>query len=413
MMDGGYGYQAYTDRAGINCRTVEDAVRVLDAAKGFESRDMYSAIPKALVPKEPYASFLVTDAEATSKPLKGMRIGVAREFMVKHTKNDEAISDQLDKEIKTVLRDKLGAELVESLDPKYGDDPTVPNLKYTFQDAIAEILAHNVPEFFWQKTAAGELEFAVPGWDVTTIDYAVALSQGKAPLSEKLTLRRLFKQSEQFQGPLAWNKYLARRGDARVKDWASWVTNAKFDSDSQRANATNAVSVQDARIAPDTISHVKMQTALRLIVLKVMYENGIDAFVNPENTLPPFKLGQASEPAVDDRDANGYGQGFTPMMGAPEIIVPAGYVTDTYEPQYALSPDKKRYVAMTGTVKSRLPHPMPISLAFWAGPGDEPAVIKAASAYEAATHHRVPPPAFGPVRSTAKQQLTTLSKAKN
>ena len=58
-----------------------------------------------------------------SKPLKGMRIGVVREFMVKHTKNDEAISDQIDKEIKTVLRDKLGAELVESVDPLYPDDP--------------------------------------------------------------------------------------------------------------------------------------------------------------------------------------------------------------------------------------------------------------------------------------------------
>jgi amidase len=398
MMDGGYGYQAYTDRAGVLCRTVEDAVLVLDAVKGFEPSDIYTALPKAFLPKEPYSSFLVKQADVAKKPLQGMRIGVAREFMVKHTRNDEVISDQLDREIKAVLRDQLGAELIETVDPKYADDPGVPNVKYTFQDAIAEVLAHNVPEFFWQKTASGELEFAVPGWDVTTIDYAVALSQGKAPLSEKLTLRRLFKQSEQFQGPLGWNKYLARRGDERVKDWASWVANAKWDSDSQRAAAVNAVSVQDARISPDTISHVKMQATLRLIVLKVMHENGIDAFVNPENTLPPFKLGGPSEPMVDNRDSAGYGQGFTPMMGAPEIIVPAGYVTDVYEPTYVLSPDKKRYVAMTGTVKSQLPQPMPISLAFWAGPGDEPAVIKLSSAYEAATRHRRPPPLFGAVR---------------
>ena len=56
--------------------------------------------------------------------------------MVKHTKNDVAISDQIDQEIKTVLRDKLGAELVESVDPLYPDDPAIANLKYTFQDAI-------------------------------------------------------------------------------------------------------------------------------------------------------------------------------------------------------------------------------------------------------------------------------------
>ena len=46
-----------------------------------------------------------------NKPLKGVRVGIVREFMVKHVKNDVAISDQIDKEIKAVLRDKLGAEL--------------------------------------------------------------------------------------------------------------------------------------------------------------------------------------------------------------------------------------------------------------------------------------------------------------
>jgi hypothetical protein len=75
--------------------------------------------------------------------------------------------------------------------------------------------------------------------------------------------------------------------------------------------------------------------------------------------------------------------------------VPAGYTQVVYEPQYVLSPDKKEYRMVTGQVESRLPHPMPISLMVWAGPGSDPAVIKVASAYESATHHRVPPPAFG------------------
>jgi amidase len=401
LMDGGYGYQAIGDRAGIHCRTVEDAVRVLDAAKGFDTRDMYSALPKSTIPKEPYTSFLVKDA--SNQPLKGMRLAVVREFMVKHTKNDEAIADQLDQEMKAVLRDKLGAELVESVDPKYADDPSVPNLKYTFQDAIAEILAHNVPEFFWQKTASGELEFAVPGWDVTSIEYAVALAAGKAPLSEKLSMRRIFKEADQMRGAMGWNKYLAARGDATIKDWAAWVANTKFDSDAMRAAATNTAKLKDARIDPDTISYLKMHTTLRMIVLKVMHENGIDAFVNPENTLPPFKLGYASEPTADFREANGFGQGFTPMLGSPEFVVPAGYTQIAYEPQYQLSADKKRYEAVTGTVMSKLPHPMPISLAFWAGPGDEPTLIKVSSAYEAATKHRKAPPMFGPVKGDSHQ----------
>jgi amidase len=87
------------------------------------------------------------------------------------------------------------------------------------------------------------------------------------------------------------------------------------------------------------------------------------------------------------------------MMGAPEIIVPAGYISHTYDPTYVLSADKKRYLATTGTVKTPLPQPMPISLAFWAGPGDEPVLIKVSSAYEVATQHRVPPPKFGPLRA--------------
>jgi amidase len=77
-----------------------------------------------------------------------MRIGVVREFMVKHALNDVAISDQIDDEIKKTLRDKLGAELVESVDPLYPDDPTVPNMEYIFQDAFVEILAHTYPEYF-------------------------------------------------------------------------------------------------------------------------------------------------------------------------------------------------------------------------------------------------------------------------
>jgi Asp-tRNA(Asn)/Glu-tRNA(Gln) amidotransferase A subunit family amidase len=397
MMDGGYGYQNIGDRAGIHCRTVADAVRVLDAAKGYKPEDMYTAEASRLMPKVPYTSFLVANEEVTNKPLKGMRIGLVREFMVKHTKNDVAISDQIDLEVKKVLRDQLGAEIFESHDPQYPDDPDVPNMKYTFQDAIAEVLAHNAPEYFWQKTDSGELEFAVPGYDVTTIDYALALALGKASLSDKLNLRRLSKKVEQNEGVLSWNKYLALRGDERVKDWASWVENSKFDGDTQRAAALNIAAIKDGRATPGSIDYLKMQTIMRLIVEKVMVENGIDAFVNPEVTLPPYKLGQASEPIVDYRDTTSCCQAFTPLIGGPEMEVPAGYVETVYEPSYVLSADKKKYELATGTVQSKLPHPMPISLMLWAAPEAEPALIKVASAYEAATRYRKPPAAFGPL----------------
>ncbi len=397
MMYGGMNSQRVGDRAGIHCRTVADAAEVLDAVKGFKSKDMFTAIPQSLIPKEPFASFVVADKDVPNKPLKGMRVGIVREFMVKHTKNDVAISDQIDKEIRTVLRDKLGAELVESVDPLYPDDPSIPNMKYTFQDAFREILAHNVPQYFWQKTSSEALEFAVPGWDVTSVDYAIALATGKAPLSDKLNLRRISSGLDNFKSPFTVNKYLQERGDERVKDWASWVANAKWEDDRQRAGSENAVGVQDLRARPGEMSYLEMQAVLRLVVLKVMYENHIDVFVNPENTLPPFKIGGPAEPTINDRSAPSCCQTFTALLGGPEIDVPAGYNQVVYEPQFVLSADKTKYNAVTGTVQSMLPHPMPISLMLWSGPGSDSAVIKAASAYEAATHYRVPPPAFGPV----------------
>jgi Asp-tRNA(Asn)/Glu-tRNA(Gln) amidotransferase A subunit family amidase len=403
MMHGGMNSQRVGDRAGIHCRTVDDVASVLDAVKGFESEDMFTAIPEALTPKEPYASFVVTEAQVPQRPLAGMRLGLVREFMVKHSRNDEAISDQLDAEIKRVLRDQLGAELVESRDPLYPDDPSVPNMRYTFQDAFREVLAHNVPEYFWQEKANGELEFAVPGWDVRTIDYAIALALGQAPLSDGINLRRISSNMDNFKSPFTVNKYLRERGDTRITDWAAWVANATWEDDEHRAGSQNAVGKTDLRPEPNAISYLEMQAVLRLVVLKVMHENGIDAFVNPENTLPPPKIGGATEPTVSNRGQASCCAQFTALLGGPEIDVPAGYTRTIFEPQYQLSADGKRYTSVSGTVASELPHPMPLSLMVWSAPGSDPDVIKVASAYEAATNHRVPPPAFGPVADAPAQ----------
>ena len=396
LMDGGTMNKNSGDRAGIHCKTVKDAALVLDAIKGFKSDDIYTSIAKGTIPKEPYASFLVPDSAVKDKPLKGVRVGIVREFMVKHTKNDETISDLLDKEIKSVLRDKLGATLVESVDPLYPDDPGVTNMTYTFRDAMSEILPHVMPEYFWRKSNDGQLEFAVPGWDVTSVDYDVALSLRKAPLSDRINIRTITQGLSNPASLLATNQYLAARGDERVKDWASWVANATFKTDAERARALNALTTKDARPRGD-INYLEMQSVLRMIIMKVMHENKIDVFVNPEQTTAPYLLGGAPEPEVNGRGSQSCCQMFTALLGGPEADVPAGYTEIAYDPQYVLTLDKKQYVPVTGSVQTKMRHPMPISLMFWAGPGGDSDVIKAASAYEAATHHRIPPPAFGPL----------------
>jgi amidase len=318
--------------------------------------------------------------------------------MVKHTKNDVAISDLLDKEIKSVLRDRLGADLVETVDPMYPDDPAVPNITYTFQEAMAEILPMVVPEYFYRKIPkTGKLEFAVPGWDVRTPEYDVALSLHKAPLSDQINLRTLSRGYTNPSSILAANQYLAARADARVKDWASWVENATFKTDAERAHALNAVGLKDARPAPGTISYLEMQLVSRMIILKVMKMNHIDVFVNPEQTTTPYLLGGALDPEVNGRGTQSCCQGFTALLGAPEADIPAGFVTTTVDPKHVLSADKTEYIPTTGDVQTSLPHPLPISQMVWAGPGYDSDVIKVASAYEAATHHRTPPPAFGRV----------------
>jgi hypothetical protein len=327
--NGGIGFQWFNDRAGVHARTLADAVRVLDALKDpatgyYDSRDPFTAIPRALVAAEPYASSIVTDdtLRENAKPLHGLRIGILREHMVKRTRNDEAISDQLDREIKTVLRDRLGAELVESTTAGYADDPDVPNMRYTFSDALSEILPWLMPEIFSRRNSRGELVFAVPGYDVTSYDYLLKLSRRQAPLTPAVNITNF----ESFGArpipcPLCADfafdvdRYLLSRGDARITSWAAWTANAKFRDDESRAGAENWIHFagrgDDSKSDRLARSHIA-----RLALLRVMYENHIDLFVHPENTVPPPKI-QGALVGTNSLD------GITPFFQIPRIVVPA------------------------------------------------------------------------------------------
>jgi len=388
-------------RPGILCRNLGDAAKVIDAMKDpkegyFDTRDFFTAQPRALSAKEPYANYIVSDKTlaSTERPLKGLRVGVVREFMVKHVANDGPVSDRVDQEFKKVLRDKLGADLVESVDPQYPDDPDVPNMKYTFADAFAEILPIAAPEYFFQKTPEGELEFAVPGYDVTSRDYLVKLSLHQAPLSPKLNIRRIISSLDDGgRNAFMAARYLALRGDTRITDMAAYVANSKWRSDVQTVGAQNfaAANQQDTR-ATKGIDRVKMHTLFRYAMLKVMRENHIDVFAQPNITIPPGRTGYAQEPTISGRGASGFA--ITDLLGVPEIITPAGFNDITFEPKFSLSDDKKTYVAKAGTTESKMSHPMPFSIEYWGGPGDDPVVLKVASAYESATHHRKLPAGF-------------------
>ncbi|MEJ1961885.1 MAG: amidase family protein [Gammaproteobacteria bacterium] len=407
--NGGIGNQGFMDRAGIHARTLVDAAKVLDAMKdpvnGYhDPRDPFTALPKALIPEQPYASFLVGDAAVSggAKPLKGMRIAILREHMVKPTKNHEAISDQIDAEIKKVLRDQLGAEIVETTTPKYPDDPSVPNLTYTFADALSELLPRFMPDIFTRKDKSGKLYFDVAGYDVTSYDYLMKLSNRKAPLTSKVDITNFASfaatpcaTSSCSDTLFELDRYLVARGDSRVTNWQAWVDNAKFRQSSSDAGARNWALFQGHFEAGKEERLARSQIA-RLALARVMYENHIDAFVHPENTVPTPKIQGPNVGAISL-------EGITPFFQVPRIAVPAGVTDVVYEPVYALSEDKKDYDAVLppDVKQSKLRKPMPISITFFANQGDEPTLIKIGSAYESATHHRIAPPDFGPV--TAKR----------
>jgi len=403
--NGGIGYQWFNDRAGIHARTLADAARALDALKDpttgyYDSRDPFTALPAVFTPADPYASFAITDEalRKNPKPLRGMRIGILREHMVKRTRNDEAISDQLDREIKSVLRDRLGADLVETTTPGYPDDPAVPNMRYSFSDALSELLPWLMPEVFSRRNGKGELVFAVPGYDVTSYDYLLKLSRREAPLASGVAITN-FESFGARPIPCALcadfvfdvDRYLLRRGDSRITNWASWVANAKFREDASRAGAENWIHFA-ARADGSKGDRLARSYVARMALSRVMHENRIDAVVHPENTVPPPKI-QGALVGSNSLD------GITPFFQIPRIVVPAGTTDVVYEPRYALTPDKRTYTSVlpADTPKTTLAHPMPIALTFFAGQGDETVLIKIGTAYESATHHRRPPPAFGPI----------------
>jgi len=404
--NGGIGNQWFNDRAGIHARTLVDAAKVLDALKdpvrGYhDPRDPFTALPKALIPEQPYASFLIGDAavKGGAKPLKGMRIAILREHMAKPTKNHEAISDQIDAEIKKVLRDQLGAELVETTTPKHPDDPTVPNLTYTFADALSELIPRFMPEMLTRRDAKGKLYFEVPGYDVTSYEYLMKLSNRQAPLTDKVDITNF---ASFAATPCITNlcsntvfdleRYLIARGDARITNWAAWVANAKFKTDESTAGAKNWAVFKD-HFAPGKEERLARSQLARMALTRVMLENRIDAFVHAENTVPTPKIQGPNVGAISL-------DGITPFFQVPRIAVPAGKTDVVYEPVYALNEDRTDYVAVLppGVQKTRLRKPMPISITFFAAQGDEPTLLKIGSAYESATHHRYAPPDFGPVK---------------
>jgi amidase len=401
---GGIGNQTFIDRPGIITRTLGDGARVLaavkDAKNGYAYPGQPFALPRSLIPKEPYSAFALTaaDLKQNPKPLEGVTIAIFREHMRPQTVNLTPIINQINGEILNVLRDQLGAKLIEVTYPDAPDDPKIPNATFTFADALARILPVLMPEIFARVGADGKPLFEVKGWNVKSPEYLRALMQGKAPLPGNVTLTSFAnygalpcpKCGEFFAN---FNNYLAARGDEKITSWGAWVANAKFRQDSSRAAAQNWVAFEEEDTAAGQADALLRSYIGRLALQMMMAENGIDLFVHPENTMPTPKI---QGPSVGPNSL----ESITPFLQIPRVLVPAGMNDIIYEPQYALNTDRTNYMSVLpqGTPQAKMPYPMPVAITFFANQGDEPLLIKVGTAYEAATGHRTPPPLFGPLK---------------
>jgi Asp-tRNA(Asn)/Glu-tRNA(Gln) amidotransferase A subunit family amidase len=83
--------------------------------------------------------------------------------------------------------------------------------------------------------------------------------------------------------------------------------------------------------------------------------------------------------------------GLLGQHGIPTLSVPAGFTTQVF--------DRIRDATAPGGTRLAEPVPakLPVGIMFFGRPFSEPTLLRIASAYEAATKHRIPPPDFGPV----------------
>ena len=143
-----------------------------------------------------------------------------------------------------------------------------------------------------------------------------------------------------------------------------------------------------------------LRELLRRVDMMVLYENRLDALVRLHTPFPPARIGGAHQPGTSQNIRMESFNG--PNAGLTEVLVPAGYVTVAYDPVFRLSGDRTRYIPSPSDIPTILPEPgLPFSLVFRADPGREDTLLRIASAYEAASQRRIPPPAFGPIATAS------------
>jgi Asp-tRNA(Asn)/Glu-tRNA(Gln) amidotransferase A subunit family amidase len=424
---GAIGNDMHNDRSGIQCRTIADAAKVWDALKDpkngyYDPRDVFTTVPRSSFLATSYAASAAAPGAAGA--LKGMRIGIIRESMVTFpdVKADEPIVEAAAKEIAEILGAHLGATLVESVDPRWPDDLAIENMSPSYTRALAELLPVFFPDILYRLEDDGTPQFPAfakkikpteftrgvtyGSGSMAPVDYMVALADGRMSPPSNLNIRSIQAKPQATTFHFHFRQYATRRAadwaargfTETLVDFKSLNARSKFWGEAQREAFKNWELFEHVLYPPGerqaTNERAKLRELLTRLDRKVMAENHLDVLVRLHTSLPPGKTGYPGEPGPDG-DTRGE-SAMGPNAGLTEVQIPAGFVTTVYDPYLVLSADKTRYVATATNTPTTLPAPgLPFALVFRGDTGREDVILKVASAYEAASKRRVPPPAFG------------------
>jgi Asp-tRNA(Asn)/Glu-tRNA(Gln) amidotransferase A subunit family amidase len=427
---GAIGADIYCDRSGIMASTIEDCAKILDALKDpeqgyYDPRDPFTTVPRSSVLADGYARH--ARASGAAGALAGRRIGIIRESMLVRPgeRATVPITTAAAAEIKEMLGRRLGATLVESADPLWPPDPDFERMNPDFRRALACLVPVFMPDLLFRLKRDGMPRFPefvaairptefVPGkmfgsGDLAPIDYCVELAEGRIAPPADLDIATIQEQELAMSFRFHIPQYLSRRAaDWRASgftetlvDFPSLNARSKFWGDDGRAAFKNWEEVADPRNPPGgrqgVDERIMLRELLRRVDMMVILENRLDALVRLHTPLPPARIGGAHDPLAGPSNLR-LESFYGPNAGLTEVLIPAGYVTTVFDPVFALSPDRRRYISVPAVAATELPAPgLPFSLVFRAEPGREDTLLEIAAAYEAASRRRIPPPAFGPL----------------
>jgi Asp-tRNA(Asn)/Glu-tRNA(Gln) amidotransferase A subunit family amidase len=374
-------------RTGPICRNVEDVARVFEVYAGYDPKDPLTVFSVGRRPSKPYQTF------ATEKKLTGLRIGVLREYMDKKlfTAADAETIDIVERATNDLR--KLGATVV---DPGPGGALFTTCLRAYVPAVENKLFTKRFPDKF-PVDAKG----APVGDHVATL---VDMTLDPSLVPDKVTLRDFGQAQAIGEGKFMINVYLRERGDANIKSNNDLINKATFYNDPHFPDRKRARETADKAMELNTAERMLRRFAIQQMILQCMQEQNLDALTYPMTNVPPPKLDAPQEPSVNGRSPLGW-----TLMGAqgfPAITVPAGFTTQVYDrvrdataplppPVEGANPnnDPPEPSRLVGPIAAKLP----VGIDFLARPFAEPTLLRIASAYAAATHHRTPPKEFGPL----------------